>query len=121
MSIVDTMLDAAATTLRSSGFETITFDHKNGILWASRVAIRVNHDDSYVVEVEVGHDCRPGETAADAQAIIADRLEGLTDSSVETGEPIIDASVGQVRVPICRECCDLDDVVRWCGWWVQAA
>ena len=107
--------------LRAGGFDTLTIDTENGVLWAGCVAIRVSHDDNYILGIEVGHDCRPGETAADALAIITDRLEDLTDSSVVVGDPIIDETVGQVRVPLERECKCIDDVVRWCGWWTEAA
>ena len=120
MSNVDTMLKEAATAIRASGVETLTTDHENGILRAGQVTIRITSDDNYMLETEVCHDLVAGETVADAQANIEERLAGLTDSSVEIGDPIIDESVGQVRVTLERECKCIEDLVRWSHYWLEA-
>jgi len=118
MNTVDRLLNEAAEVLRDVGdFTCLTFDHENGVLWAGRVGIRVTHDDKYALEVEIGHDCLDGQTVADAQAIIEERIEGLTDSSVEIGDPIINEDIGQVRVSLGRKCDDVEGVVRWVEWW----
>ena len=61
---------------------------KNGIIWSAGVSVRISHDDNYILETEDSCDLTAGESTDDAETIIInDRVEGLTDSSVEVHEP----------------------------------
>ena len=121
MSTLDVMLNDAAGALREAGFMCLTIDPAEGAVRMGMITVRVTHDDSYIVETEIGHDFAQGQTVVEARAIIMNRVDGLTDSSVEVGNPIVDQEVGRARVPLERKCTYLGAVVRWCQWWNETA